>query len=66
MAVAILLIGVGAGFGLSLVIWAFTSSLLLAFLSYSVGGTLGCLVAGLGLALCRTRSTTPQTALARR
>lgn len=56
MAVAILLIGVGAGITLSVFAWLATASILLTMLAYPVGGALGCLVAGLGVALCRSRA----------
>jgi len=56
MAVAILLIGVGAGVTLSVIAWLATASILLAILAYPVGGTVGCLLGGLGLYLCRTRA----------
>jgi hypothetical protein len=60
MAVAILLIGVGTGLILSVGAWIASASVLLALLAYPVGGTLGCLVAGLGLALCRGRAEAAQ------
>lgn len=56
MAVAILIIGVGFGFGLSVAAWVVTSSFLLALLAYSAGGTLGCLMAGVGVFLCQRRN----------
>ncbi len=56
MAVTILLIGVAAGVTLSVAAWLATASILLAVLAYPVGGTLGCLMAGLGLAICRGRA----------
>jgi hypothetical protein len=45
-----LLIGVARDLTLSVAAWILSASLLLAVLAYPVGGTLGCLVAGLGLA----------------
>jgi hypothetical protein len=60
MAVAILLIGVAAGVTLSVAAWILSASILLAVLAYPVGGTVGCLVAGLGLALCRGRTEAAQ------
>ena len=56
MAVAILIIGVGAGLSLSAALWAMGFSVLLIALAYPLGGTLGCLLAGIGLALCRGRA----------
>lgn len=56
MAVAIMIIGIGAGMTLSIGAWIAGAPLLLAVLAYPVGGTLACLLAGVGIALCRARS----------
>jgi hypothetical protein len=56
MAVAIMLIGIGAGLMLSVVAWILSASLLLAVIAYPLGGALGCLLAGLALVLCRGRA----------
>ncbi len=56
MAVAILLIGVGVGLCASVALWLGGASLILVALAYPLGGMLGCVLAGLGVALCRSRS----------
>jgi hypothetical protein len=55
MAVAILLVGVGTGFALSIAAWIVSASLLLTVLAYPLGGVLGCLLVGGALFLCRGR-----------
>ncbi len=60
MVVAILLIGIVVGLGLSVTAWMISASFLLAILAYSLGGALGCVLAGVGLALCRSRGEATQ------